>query len=430
MQKPTKLMNKNFYLLWQAQSISSLGAQGFAVAIMLWITHATNSATLVGLVLMLSAIPAIVISPFGGAFADRHSRKKILIVCNLILTISLFSLVSVFFIAPERTNLILVWMFIVSISVDTVTAFFAPAFTASIPDLVPPDKVMSANSLSQLTIQLAVFIGQGIGGTLYRLIGAPILFLVNGITYLFSFASNNFITIPQEIPETTGSFKGEAKRFLADILEGLKYVWKQVGLRNMVLVSAVLSFFSVPITVLMAFFVKDTLHATDDWYGYILAAYGVGSMLGYVFAGAFKKDGVARGRTVMAFMLIEAFGYAVLALSTSAIMATIMASIGGFLGGFVNINIITLLQIYTPQDMRGRVFGLLTTISGAASPLAMGLSGVVADLLEKNIPIVYIGCGVIMGLFMLYTITNKEFRAFLYQPNKEIPAQELQGEMI
>lgn len=430
MEKPSKLMNRNFYLLWQGQSISALGAQVFTIATLFWIKHATDSATLVGILMMLSALPTILFSPIGGAFADRHSRRKILIFSNLINALALLTLAILTLLAPEQSNLILAWLFVVSILVGIVTTFFNPAFTASIPDLVPSERIMTANSLGQMTYQLAVFFGQGIGGALFRILGAPVLFLINAGTYLFGFISNTFIKIPQVIPETSGSIKSEMGKFRDDILEGLHYVWQRRGLRNLVLVSATITFFIMPIITLMPFFVEDTLKASTDWYGYIVAADGFGSMLGYVLAGTVKIDGKARGRLIISFMLLEAVGYGILAMSKTPVMVMALASLGGLVGGFITINITTLVQVNTPQEIRGRVFGLLATISGAAAPIAMGLSGIVADLLDQNIPLVYLLCSVIMTALMVTISMNREFRAYLSQKTVPMEPETVPGQPV
>ena len=115
MKQPSRLMNKNFFLLWQGQFVSRLGSQAYMIAMMFWLKHATGSATLMGTLMMLSMLPMVLLGPFGGTFADLHSRKKIIVVSDLVFGVSVLSLAAVMFTMPEATGLIVVWLTVVSV---------------------------------------------------------------------------------------------------------------------------------------------------------------------------------------------------------------------------------------------------------------------------------------------------------------------------
>lgn len=412
-EKPTKLFNRNFFLLWQGQTASRLGNQVFAIALALWIKEATGSATIMGLVLMLSSLPAVILGPIGGTFADRYSRRKIIIFTDVINGVAFVILANLMFFTPDSTQTILIGLFIVSTLNGILASFFSPAISAAIPDLVPAHKLTTANSLSQLSTQVTVFFGQGLGGVLYRLLGAPFLFLINGITYLFSGVSESFITVPQTMPEKVDGWQAQMREFRNDIVDGLRYIWRKGGLRELVLVSALLNFFTAPILLLLPFYVEDFLKVAVDWYGFIIAAYGVGALLGYLAAGVIKTSNSARATLMIVLILLEAVGYSLLAFVKEPYTALALSVIGGFAGGYVTVNITTLLQFTTPGPIRGRVFGLLGTIAGAITPIAMGISGVIADLLDQNIPLIYFACGAIMAALTLLLALSKEFRDYL-----------------
>ena len=421
MESPKRLLNRNYLLLWQGQSVSRLGSQAFSIAALLWVKHATGSATLIGLMQMASSLPAVALGPIAGALADRYSRRRIIILSDAVRGLAVLSLAGLMFVAPDATKAALLWLLGVAIFLTTVTTFFAPAISAAIPDLVPKERINTANSLGQLSYQLSLFIGQGLGGTLYRLLGASTLFLINGLTYLFSAASESFITIPQAVVEGEGrGWRERFHEFKEDIVEGVRYVWNRTGLRELIFISAVLTFFTVPITTLLPFYVEDHLRAQPDWYGFLLAGYGAGTLLGYLFAGVVRLSGTARSRWMVAFILLESAGYGLLGLVSHPAAALGLASAGGFVSGFIIVNITTLLQITTPSEMRGRVFGVLGTLSGSLAPIAMGLSGVVADLVGQNIPLIYIACGIIMTLLSFSVLVSRHVRRFLaYEPEEE-----------
>lgn len=408
-----RLFNRNFFLLWQGQLVSRIGSQAFAIAMMFWIKHATGSATLMGMIMMVSMLPSVILGPLGGAFADRYSRRSIIIFSDLLNGVVVLALAGMMFIAPDEKSVIIVWLFVASIIVAVVGSFFRPAISASIPDLVPKTKVAAANSLNQFSLQLSTFIGQGIGGTLFRLLGAPVLFLVDGLTYLFSAFSESFITIPQTFRE-----KGEAKNsvfaeFKNDIAEGFRYVWKRTGLRTLLLGASFLNFFLTPIILLLPFYVEDFLKARPDWYGFLLASLGVGAMLGYLAAGVLKLPGTARSMTMIVVLFCQTLGLGLLGLITLPWLSLLVMFLFGVMNGFFNVNIMTVLQISTPSEIRGRVFGLLNTISMGLSPIAMALSGVIADLTNQNIPAIYVTCGVITASLSVALALSKEYRLFL-----------------
>ncbi|MDD5091236.1 MAG: MFS transporter, partial [Candidatus Wallbacteria bacterium] len=281
----SKLWNKDFFLLWQGQLVSQLGNQAFAIAMAFWIKHQTGSASIMGLVMMAATLPSVLLGPFGGTFADMHSRKKIIVFCDLFNGMAVLSLAALIMHDPLAVELILPWLFAVSVFVSIVNAFFRPAVTASIPDIVPEQSVAAANSLNESSVQIATFTGQALGGVLFRLFGPAALFLIDGSTYIFSSFSEVFIHVPQNLPAQKPGMSEIMRSFREDTLAGFRFVWERKGMRNMYLVAAVLNFFLVPVIVLLPFYVEDFLKAGTVWYGYLMAAFGAGSLIGYLFAG-------------------------------------------------------------------------------------------------------------------------------------------------
>jgi len=415
--KPTKLFNRNYILLLQGQMVSRLGTQIYAIAMVLWIKQATNSATLVGLLLMVSAIPGVLLSPIGGAIADRFSRRKILVFSDLIRGIAMLAIAVLIHTMADSISLLLGILFFVSILSGSVTAFFRPAIAAAIPDLVPRQRVVTANSLGQLSRQLTVFFGQALGGTLFRLLGAPFLFLINGLSFLYAALSESLIKMPEVAPREKLSMGEQARTFVRDLREGLHYTWHRPGLRELVFISAVINFFSTPAIVLLPFFVEDTLHARVDWYGFILVAFGIGGLLGYLFAGIVHLPGRHRMMLIIAFMVGQSLLYSILGFLPNPVLVALLAIVAGFMGGYITINITTVLQLSTPSKIRGRVFGLLGMVAGGLTPIAMGLSGVIADALHHNIPLIYAISGGIMVVLSILVALLPQTRSLLaYEP--------------
>lgn len=419
--KPIKLFNRNYILQWQGQSVSRLGSQGFAVAMLLWIKDATGSASLMGLIMMVSSLIGVILGPIGGTLADRFSRRKIIIYSGLIQGLAVLLLSGLLYVVPGYTNLILIWLFASSTIIAVVNAFFFPAIQSTIPDLVPIDKVASANSLGQFSYQTTVFIGQGLGGTLFRILGAPLLFLIDGLTSIYAAISEMFVEIPQNIPEKKSHWKEQLVEFRTNIWEGLRYIWQKPGLKETTIISSALSFFAAPIIILLPFYVEDVLKVKIDWYGFLMVAYGAGTMVGYLVIGALNLTAKKRALLMLTCIIFESFGYGLLGLVSNPFVAIFLAFLGGFTAGVVSVNIMTILQVTTPGSMRGRVFGLLGTLSGGLAPIAMGLAGVVADLLDHNIRLIFVSCGIFMLAFSIILTANRNFRNFISYEAKSVP---------
>lgn len=419
--KATKLFNKNYLLLWQGQFVSKLGNQIYSIVIILWLTDITNSASIIGLFGMTAGIPIVLLSAFGGAVADRFSRKKIIIFSDIINGLAFSFLALLLLFNPGHSNLIMVTLFMVTILSASVNSFFGPAIAASIPDLVPEKRVAGANTMGSLSEKISVFVGQGLGGILYQSIGAPLIVLFDGLSYLVSAFSESFMKIPQKIPDHDTKLTSYFDTFKMDIKEGFKYINKNTGLKRLLLTSVILSFFSMPVIVLLPFYVNLQLFAPKEWYGFLMAIFGVGAFAGYMIVGIFRIPGRKRKRVLIIFMILEAAGYIILGMIERTSQAALLFFLGGLFSGFIMVSIVTILQITTPTNIRGRVFGALTMISASTTPLGMGLGGVIADLTDKNIPLIYITCGAIMVTWIILNSLNRDFRSFIgYETEEEM----------
>jgi len=422
--KPTRLWNRNFSILWQAQFVSRLGRQAFSMAMVLWIMQATGSASLMGVLLAVSSLPGLVLSPIGGAVADRVSRRIIIVLSDFLSGLVTLGLGVLLLLYPQNTNAGLVGLFVASLTLGTLGGFFSPAISAAIPDIVPATRLPGANSMGQISSQVTLFIGQGLGGTVFRLIGAPFMFIFNGITFLYSATSGYFVRIPPPARREPQKLRAVLAGFRTDLAEGLRYIWRNPGLKALVLLSAASSFFATPFVVLLPFYVEGSLRAPVDWYGFILAAFGVGSLLGFVLAGVASLRGQKRATVLIVVMLLDAVFYGLLAPVRTPVLALVMATLAGLTGGFVTVNITTLLQLGTPTEMRGRVFGLLSTIAGSVTPIGTGLSGIVADLTGKRIPLIFALSALALFAISALLAANRNIRAFLAtdpQPPPQAP---------
>jgi MFS family permease len=436
--RPAKLWNRSFFLIWLGQLVSQTGQRAFGLAMLFFIKETTGSASLMGLMMMLSTLPGVLLGPMGGTFADNFSRKKIIVLGDLfnglcVLSLALLmlfifygrSLMSQIYpasdftyfmftqVEPYGNNLLIGWLFVVATAGAIIFAFFTPAVTAAVPDIVPENRLDAANSLNQFAIFVSLFIGQGLGGILYTITGAGMLFLINAFTYLFASGAEAFTTIPQVIPEQTKKGGEAFKAFVADTREGLMYVWNRKGMRVLFLVAALMYLFIAPMALLLPFYVEDYLKLNAAWYGYLLMSLGVGSVVGYAIAGSITVRGRAQSNLIIGSLLVAALALGFIASVHVPYLVLVVIFIIGLAAGIFIVKVTTILQLASSSEIRGRVFGLLGTLTSGLAPLGMGIGGVVADLANKNIPMIYAVCGILVLMLSIGMAFSKEARDFL-----------------
>jgi MFS transporter, DHA3 family, macrolide efflux protein len=412
-----RLWNRDFGLVLSGQTVSQLGNQAFSVAMAFWLVEATGSASLMGLLLTASSLPGVLLGPVGGAVADRFNRIKIAVAADLVGGVAMTGLALVMFSGRASTSALVALFFAVAVLMGTVRAFFLPALGAAIPDLVPPDRLAAGNSLTQLTAQGALLVGQGVGGILYSLLGAPLLFLFDGLSYLVAAGSEAFVRLPPprspDAGEAGAGLRHVFRRFWTDIKEAMAYVKATRGLLGFVLAAAGYNFFLMPIVVLLPFFVADYLGRGARWYGFLLAGISAGEILGFVLAGVVRLRGRAKANFLIALMVLAPTPFALIGFIRSAPVALAVAVALGAAIGMINVHVMTIMQASTPQELRGRVMGLLGTLGGAVIPVGMALGGIAGDLTGKNIPLVYTTCGIASFVFTLATLLRSGTRDFL-----------------
>ena len=161
------------------------------------------------------------------------------------------------------------------------------------------------------------------------------------------------------------------------------------------------------------FFVEDYLMATPEWYGYINGGFAFGGIIGFAIAAGVRVSGPVRSKmcitaVIMLTFLLTLFGF--LRVKELAVMNMVMA---GIMHGFFNVNLLTILQQTSPNWIRGRVFAVMTTISGALVPVVLGLTGIIVDLLNQNMPLVLIAGGAISAVLCVMLAFSRAFREYM-----------------
>ena len=410
---PQRLFNRHFLLLWQGQTVSGVGISLSQIATVYWLLQETGSATTMGLVSMAAALPGVILGPVGGAIADRYSRKRLIVIGDCLLGVAALCLGFAFLAVDGAVGAKVAALVVSGVLTGIVSSFFRPAVMASIPNLVPTTRLSTANAMNSFSMTASMGIGTAIGGVLFRLLGAPALFLANGVTYLVSALSETFIRVPQTLPQAPPSMRALFSAFVSDVATGLGHVWNRPGLRNMVLAFAVLNLVSAPTGVLLPILLDQHRGLAPDWFGYLMAAMAAGNVAGMAFAGVVRIDGPARlayGLTALFTMAAATF---LIGVAESPYLLLAANAVNGVFMGIMTVAFTTLMQATTPDELRGRVMSVMMTVIGGTVPLAMGLAGVLADAVDQNVPLLFMAAGALTACVATVVGCNRPFREFI-----------------
>ena len=412
--KPTKLWNKNFILLAQGRFVSLLGGVLFSVAMGFWILDKTGSGTLMGTIMAASSLPRIIISPFAGPFVDRFRKNRIMVWTDIAMGVVILAGTVIIYM-----DLLEIWMvFVIAISGGIVSAFFNPASAAIIPEIVPAEKMTNAGSVNSMLSSATDILGSPLGGILYASFGAPLIFLANGISYIFSAISEMFIKIPKKTRHPHAEYN-----YWDDLKTGIKYTISHIGIRNFMLLASLMNFMmSAAIVTLMPYF-QRTEGLGAEKYGIAMSLLTVGMFLGGLIMSIIKVTNKNRFK-ILFYSLI----FAEISLALSLLWGYWATLAFFFLGGLgiviVNVIIGAVLQLVIEPEMRGKFFAFSTSISAGLTPLGMALGGVLSD--HFSIPMIFLFINIIvLIIFVTVILLSKKTRAIFYIPEAE-PVEETQ----
>jgi MFS transporter, DHA3 family, macrolide efflux protein len=412
MTQPKRSMSRNFLLLWQGQAVSQVGTQLFQVIAILCLKQATESATIIGLFLMAYAIPNVILGPIGGVLADRYSRRRILIAGDFFRGVILLLLAIVLGLHAHSSGFLIGLLLLYSAVEGTVTSLWQPSGIAMIPDLVPSEDLSGANSLMQGSFQICTVIAQAFAGILFRVLGTPFLMIIDAASYLYAAISDSLLRLPDAVRPSTPSLE-RSKPLRAELFEALRYVHVRTGMRTVFYTMTLFQLLMVPMVILFPFYVDQQLRAGPQWYGFLLAASGFGSLVGYAVGGGAKVSGEVASRMILVATLAMSFLLLSLAAVSNPWIALLLVGAVGTTSGFNAVRLMTILQMAIPSEIRGRVLGVLMTITQGLAPFAMALTGVLADLAKRNIAAIYLGCGSAAAILSVNIIFRRDCRGFL-----------------
>ena len=186
------LKNKNLVLVILGQFVSGFGTFMQSFALSLYVLKRTGSAALFSSVLALSVIPRIILTPIAGVIADRISRKKMIVIMDMLSALSVAVFCGVYLIKGEL-NMVSIYILVMLLS--SISSFFSPSMNAIIPDIVPRDKLADANSIRTVPESILNLLSPLAAGVLFGMFGLLPVMVINSVSFFASAVSEIFIKI-------------------------------------------------------------------------------------------------------------------------------------------------------------------------------------------------------------------------------------------
>ncbi|MBO0862378.1 MAG: MFS transporter [Chloracidobacterium sp.] len=364
------LDHRNYRLFFSGQSVSLIGTWMTRIATSWLVYRLTNSALLLGIVGFVGQLPSFLLAPLAGVLVDRWNRRRLLVATQVLAMAQSLALAVL-----TLTGVIRIWHVIaLSVIQGVINAFDMPARQAFVVEMVERrDDLSNAIALNSSMVNAARLVGPSIAGVIIAAVGEGWCFLLDGVSYLAVIASLLLMRLlPRAVSEPI-----EEENLIRQFREGWNYIVRFTPIRNVLLLLALVSLLGMPYTVLMPVFANDILGGGPHTLGWLMAASGVGALMGAMYLAA-RKTVLGLGKFIPAMAL--AFGAGLIAFSFSrslwlSLLLMIVTGLG-FMAHMAVSN--TLLQTIVEEDKRGRVMSFYTTAVMGTTPFGSLLAGLVA----------------------------------------------------
>ena len=361
--------HRNFRLFFFGQSLGIIGYWVQQIAMAWLVYRLTGSAWLLGVTAFAGQAAVLVLAPFGGIWADRVDRKKLITIAQALAAVPAFTLAVLTWL-----DVVEVWHVIVlALVLGVVIAIDAPIRQSFLPDMVPERQDLpSAIAFNSGMYNAARMIGPTVAGVLLAATNEAFCFLVNGITKAIALVPLFMMTIPGRV------HSGPAPPVWRALKEGVVYAWNLVPARILLPVVALVSFMATPYQALMPIFAAEIFAGGAEMLGFLMGAAGLGGVCGILLLASRREvRGLARwiaGACLCAGAALAAFAY-----STHLALSVAMLMIAGA-GIVVTVNgVSTIILTIADERMRGRMSGYYTMAFLGMYPLGGLAAGALAS---------------------------------------------------
>lgn len=392
-----KLFSRDFTLVVIGQIVSLFGNATVRFALPLYLLNQTGSAALFGGVTACAFLPMILLSPIGGIVADRVNKRNIMVLLDFVTALLLLG-----FALLLRGEWLIPLVTVTLMLLYGIAGAYQPAVQASIPALVPQERIVEANSVVNVISSLAALAGPALGGIVYSVYGLKPVLWVCVVCFLLSAGMELWIRIPHQKRPREPLWA----MVQGDFRESLRLIWREKpALGQVLLVLCALNLFlSAMLVVGLPYMITEVLPLeealADRLYGFAQGAMAAGGLVGGILAGVLAQrlsfDKAGHLLTACALLVLP-MGLGCGFISSGLVNDGILTA--GCFGIMVcstllTVQLMALIQRETPQDCMGKVISVVLTVAMCAQPLGTAFYGFLFNQCKgfEFVVILFAGC--------------------------------------
>ena len=379
---------RDFRLMFTGACISSIGTWMQNLAQAWLVLDISKSPFYLGLDAFLAGIPIFFFSLIGGVVADRVERRKVLLMSQYVQMSSAFILTALILVGAVRIWEILFLSFVVGLA----QSFGGPAYAALIPSLVSKEDMPNAIALNSIQFNVARVLGPAIGGLALDNLGAVWCFGLNGLSFLAPVLSLTILNT-RYLPEKTG------ESIFASMKKGFKFIRHQGAMEGLIVLGFCVTALGIPMTTFLPWFAREVFRGGPGTFTLFLCASGSGAVagaLGVAFLGNIRN----KGRLALTMLVVLGGGISGFALSQSVVLSCVLLFLSGISLMAVFTNVLSLVQIITANEMRGRVISIYNAAFRGGMPMGNLVTGWLVPMFTA--PVVLAVNGLLLVLLGLY----------------------------
>lgn len=397
--------SRAFLAVFSSYSMSLLGNTFHSIAINLWVLQTTGSAKLMSIVLITQLVINMLFGSFAGTIADRIDRRTLMWVSDFVRFILVAAIALLIFLP----NIPFVYIVALTGLVAFVGVFRAPAFQASLVEIVGKEQLTQAVGAISISDNIIRITGFALGGIAVAAFGGAFAVAIDAAAFLLSailllFAGIFPYAAAKDSTKPQSSFKH-------DLADGFRYVWKDSFAKSAVILLPLVMFFFLSTFMLIQVMVVKVWQAKPFLFGLMEACIPLGYVAGSILIMRLDKRLKHRGKWIIGSMILMGPVFIAIAQMPAASFALPLILLVGFLFSFSTTIIFIVLRVAIDPAMQGRVFGLLGALTSVTPPIGLAVFSTLSDLYGPAIMITISGSVmlVISVLAYKYMRTIREF---------------------